>query len=84
MVEDADEAEQALQMILDKYAPHLTPGEHYRPIQPEEMKRTAVYRIDIDAWSGKEKSVEPDFPGAYPLAEMPVPFPLDWRRAPHP
>ncbi len=52
--------------------------------QEDAWIRTAVYRIDIDAWSGKEKSVEPDFPGAYPLAEMPVPFPLDWRRAPHP
>ena len=25
----------------------------------------AVYRIDIEAWSGKKKEVAPDFPGAY-------------------
>ena len=26
---------------------------------------TSVYRISIDAWSGKKKKVEEDFPGAY-------------------
>ncbi len=76
VVRDAGEAEQALQMILDKYAPHLRPGRDYRPISPQEMERTAVYRIDIDSWSGKEKFVEPDFPGAFDLPGLPVPFPV--------
>ena len=77
VVRDADEAERALQMILDKYAPHLRPGSDYRRILPEELKRTTVYRIDIDEWSGKEKFVESDFPGAYDLPHIPVPFPAD-------
>lgn len=64
VITDAVEAEYGLQLLLDKYAPHLRPGEHYRPIVPEELKRTAVYRIDIDQWSGKRKAVG-DFPGAY-------------------
>ncbi|GMR14365.1 MAG: hypothetical protein BMS9Abin29_2618 [Gemmatimonadota bacterium] len=64
-------------MILDKYAPHLRPGPDYRPISPQEMKRTAVYRIDIDSWSGKEKFVDSDFPGAYELPDLPVPFPAE-------
>ncbi len=65
VVEGADEAKAALQLLLDKYAPHLRPGEDYRPPVDEELKRTAVYRMDIDAWSGKRKKVADDFPGAY-------------------
>lgn len=75
IVEDADEAKAALQMILDKYAPHLRPGRDYRATTDEEMKRTAVFRIDIETWSGKQKEVEADFPGAFALPEVPVPFP---------
>ncbi len=65
VVEDADEAKVALQLLLDKYAPHLRPGEDYRPPVDEELVRTAVYRLDIEAWSGKRKQVAEDFPGAF-------------------
>ncbi len=65
VVEDPAAATEALQMLLDKYAPHLTPGQDYRPPVPEELTRTAVYRIDISDWSGKRKAVAEDFPGAY-------------------
>jgi nitroimidazol reductase NimA-like FMN-containing flavoprotein (pyridoxamine 5'-phosphate oxidase superfamily) len=65
IVEDGAEATRALQLLLDKYAPHLKPGEHYRPPVEEEIKRTAVYRLHIESWSGKRKVVPPDFPGAY-------------------
>ena len=75
VVEDAEEARAALQMLLDKYAPHLRPGVHYRPTTDDELKRTAVYRIEVEAWSGKQKEVEEDFPGAFALAPPPVPFP---------
>lgn len=64
-VQDPSDEEEVLQRILDKYAPHLRPGRDYRPIVPEELKRTAVYRLKIEAWSGKEKRAEPEFPGAY-------------------
>ena len=60
-----DEARHGLQLLLDKYAPHLRPGVDYRPISDDELARTAVYRIDIDSWSGKQKQAEPDFPGAF-------------------
>ncbi len=68
-----DEAEQthALQMLLDKYFPHLHPGQDYRAITPEELGRTAVYKIDIEQWSGKQKKVEADFPGAFFHGEQP-------------
>ncbi len=65
VVDDPDEAEGGLQLLLDKYAPHLRPGRDYRPITAGELKRTSVFRLDIESWSGKRKCVEPDFPGAY-------------------
>ena len=68
-VTDPGEAQHGLQLLLDKYAPHLRPGEHYRGITPEELKRTAVYRLTIHEWSGKKKEVAPDFPGAFHYGE---------------
>ena len=65
IIDEQEEAGYALQRLLDKYAPHLRPGRDYRPIVPEELARTAVFRIAIEAWSGKKKQVEPDFPGAF-------------------
>jgi nitroimidazol reductase NimA-like FMN-containing flavoprotein (pyridoxamine 5'-phosphate oxidase superfamily) len=65
IVEDSAEATSALQLILNKYAPHLKPGEDYRPPIEEELKRTAVYKLHIESWSGKRKVADPDFPGAY-------------------
>lgn len=88
VVEDRDEARTALQMLLDKYAPHLKPGIDYRPTTDEELRRTAVYRIDIESWSGKQKEVAEDFPGAFTFEFPPVPFPkrgmvrTDDRRSP--
>lgn len=64
IIDDEAEATDALQALLDKYAPHLTPEVDYRPPMPEELKRTSVFRIDIDEWSGKKKEVEA-FLGAY-------------------
>ena len=65
IIKEPDEARRALQLLLDKYAPHLHPERDYRPTTDEELARTAVFRIDIEAWSGKKKEVAPDFPGAY-------------------
>ena len=76
VVEDVSEAKAALQAILDKYAPHLRPDVDYRSTTDEELKRTAVFRIDVEAWSGKQKEVEEDFPGAFDLPTLPIPFPV--------
>lgn len=65
VVDDEAEAAYGLQLLLDKYFHHLQAGADYRPIQREELARTAVYRIEIDAWSGKQKEVADDFPGAF-------------------
>jgi uncharacterized protein len=68
VVEDPEEAECALQRLLDKYFAHLRPGQDYRPITRGELEATAVFRLEIDEWSGKQKAVAEDFPGAFRYA----------------
>ncbi len=71
LVRDVDEGKRALQLLLDKYAPHLRPGVHYRPTTDDELKRTAVFKLAIESWSGKRKVAEDDFPGAFIYGEVP-------------
>jgi len=70
VVSDAAEAEHGLRILLQKYAPHLAYGKDYRQVMPEELARTAVYRIEIEHWTGKRKQVAADFPGAYLYQEV--------------
>ncbi len=65
LLADADQARHGLQLLLDRYFPHLKPGVDYRQIIKEELDSTAVYRITIESWSGKEDRAQPDFPGAF-------------------
>ncbi len=65
VVTDKAEAVRALESLLEKYFPHLKYGKDYRSIQPEELARTAVYRIQIEQWNGKRKQVQENFPGAF-------------------
>jgi nitroimidazol reductase NimA-like FMN-containing flavoprotein (pyridoxamine 5'-phosphate oxidase superfamily) len=55
LVESADEAKRALQQLMDKYFPALKPDKDYVAATDVDLKVTAVIRLDIDAWSGKEK-----------------------------
>ncbi len=70
LVDNGAEAKQALQMLLDKYAPHLKPITDYHPPTDEELKVTAVFRIEVDDWTGKRKAAAEDFPGAFWYAEI--------------
>jgi nitroimidazol reductase NimA-like FMN-containing flavoprotein (pyridoxamine 5'-phosphate oxidase superfamily) len=65
VLSDADQARHGLQLLLDRYFPHMKPGIDYREIIPEELNITAVYRIKIESWSGKEEHARQDFPGAF-------------------
>lgn len=65
VITHTEEARRALQLLMDKYFPHLRPERDYRPISDEELSRTSVYRIEVIEWSAKRKQVEPDFPGAF-------------------
>lgn len=65
LVDNPSEAAHGLQLLLDKYFPHLSAGKDYEPIDQPGLKRTAVLRIDIESWSGKEMRAEEDYPGAF-------------------
>jgi nitroimidazol reductase NimA-like FMN-containing flavoprotein (pyridoxamine 5'-phosphate oxidase superfamily) len=52
-IEDEEEKERLLYGLIEKYFPTMTPGNEYRPITEEELKRTSVYVIAIHSWSGK-------------------------------
>ena len=64
LIKEETEAIHGLYLLLEKYFPHLTPNKDYKPITPEAVKITAVLRIDIDCWSGKETRERDDYPGA--------------------
>ena len=70
VLDDEAEARRALQLLLERYFPHLKAGEDYQDINGEELAITAVYRIDIEQWSGKAKYAQPDFPGAFYFEAM--------------
>jgi nitroimidazol reductase NimA-like FMN-containing flavoprotein (pyridoxamine 5'-phosphate oxidase superfamily) len=76
VVEDDEEKARGLQLLMDKYAPHLEPERDYRPANQEETDRTSVFRIDIESWSAKKNEKEADFPGAfwYDGVRKPSPF----------
>jgi nitroimidazol reductase NimA-like FMN-containing flavoprotein (pyridoxamine 5'-phosphate oxidase superfamily) len=65
VISDAEQARHGLQLLLDRYFPHSKSGHDYREIHPSELDQTAVYRIKITSWSGKEEHKQPDFPGAF-------------------
>ncbi len=69
LVKDTQEAERALRLLLGKYFPHLRYGEDYTGITPYDLKITAVLRLDIEAWSGKEKRGAEEHPGAFSFGE---------------
>jgi nitroimidazol reductase NimA-like FMN-containing flavoprotein (pyridoxamine 5'-phosphate oxidase superfamily) len=54
LVDDPDEARRAMYGLIHKYFPAMTAGGEYRPITDQELKRTSVYAIQIEEWSGKE------------------------------
>jgi nitroimidazol reductase NimA-like FMN-containing flavoprotein (pyridoxamine 5'-phosphate oxidase superfamily) len=65
VVADLTEARRGLQLLCDKYFPHLEPQVDYEPITEADLKVTAVLRVDIENWSGKESKAPDDFPGAF-------------------
>ena len=62
----------ALRLLVEKYFSHLSEGADYAPATDEEIALTAVYRIDIEEWSGKQKAGEADHPGAFTWPREPA------------
>ena len=58
LIADADEKRHALYGLISKYFPDMRPGKEYRPITELELKRTSVYAIAIESWSGKRNWAE--------------------------
>lgn len=54
LLTDEAEARRALYGLIRKYFPRMRAGREYREITDGELKRTSVYAIQIEAWSGKE------------------------------
>jgi nitroimidazol reductase NimA-like FMN-containing flavoprotein (pyridoxamine 5'-phosphate oxidase superfamily) len=50
---EAEDERRALYGLLGKYFPQMQAGREYRPITDGELKRTSVYAIQIESWSGK-------------------------------
>ena len=54
LISDLEEARRVLYGLIGKYFPAMTAGKEYREITEKELKRTSVYAIQIEEWSGKE------------------------------
>ena len=54
LITDPEEARRVLYGLIRKYFPAMTAGKEYREITDKELKRTSVYAIHIESWSGKE------------------------------
>jgi nitroimidazol reductase NimA-like FMN-containing flavoprotein (pyridoxamine 5'-phosphate oxidase superfamily) len=53
-IEEEEDKRAALYGLIQKYFPAMQAGREYRPITDKELKRTTVYAIEIESWSGKE------------------------------
>ena len=53
--DDPDEQKRGLQLLMDKHFPELKPDVDYEATTDVDLKVTAVLRLDVESWSGKEK-----------------------------
>ena len=58
LVEDDEEKLHGLKGLVRKFQPDLREEEPNQSIDLEEVERTAVYAIEIEAWSGKQRGAE--------------------------
>ena len=54
IVTKPEEARRVMYGLIHKYFPAMTAGIKFREITDKELKRTSVYTIQIEEWSGKE------------------------------
>lgn len=54
LIDDPGEARRLLYGLIRKYFPAMTAGRDFREITDKELKRTSVYALSIEEWSGKE------------------------------
>jgi nitroimidazol reductase NimA-like FMN-containing flavoprotein (pyridoxamine 5'-phosphate oxidase superfamily) len=76
VIEDFEEKRRALSGLIGKYFPKMTAGKEYRPITDKELRRTSVYTIAIDSWSGKR-----NWPGRADQSDEWPPLSEEWFEA---
>ncbi len=54
LLDDREEQRRMLHLLIAKYFSPMELGSDYRPVTDQELKRTTVYELRIDSWSGKE------------------------------
>jgi nitroimidazol reductase NimA-like FMN-containing flavoprotein (pyridoxamine 5'-phosphate oxidase superfamily) len=54
IIEDLIEKRACLHQVISKYFGQLNAGADYRAATDSELKRTTVYAMPIESWSGKE------------------------------
>ena len=54
IIEDPEEKRTFLHQVIGKYFGDMRIGVDYRPATDQELKRTSVYEIRIESWSGKD------------------------------
>lgn len=54
LITDPDEMRAALTELSERCFPGLRVGHEMRPITEDDLKRTSVYSLHIEQWSGKE------------------------------
>jgi nitroimidazol reductase NimA-like FMN-containing flavoprotein (pyridoxamine 5'-phosphate oxidase superfamily) len=54
LITDSEEARRVMYGLIHKYFPEMTAGKEFREITDKELKRTSIYAIQIEEWSGKE------------------------------
>jgi hypothetical protein len=62
----------ALELLAQKYFPHLEAGKDIRPLTPGEVSETTVYRFEIEHLTGKQKKVDDEFPGSFRYGDAPA------------
>lgn len=54
ILEDEQEQREVMHRLIAKYFGKMELNRDYRPATDKELKRTSVYEIKIESWSGKE------------------------------
>src|ERR1043165_2780761 len=54
LISDPEEARRVMYALIHKYFPAMTAGKEFREITDKELKRTSIYAMRIEEWSGKE------------------------------
>ncbi|MBL8100126.1 MAG: pyridoxamine 5'-phosphate oxidase family protein [Anaerolineales bacterium] len=54
LIEDENEKKKVLHQLIKKYFGDMQIDQDYRSATDKELKRTSVYEIKIESWSGKE------------------------------